>query len=949
MCNGGGNSVKKFADGGSTGTKSKSAPKRPDSGGSNPKPAPKPTVAAAPNRAKAGDASFQKSVADRELDRLVQQTLSAPLPASSPARGYTPVGSMPKNPDTFLNKAGDFLFPDTFRPQPNSRKTNFAVEMGAPLLNNAYDLASTALTMTPDTESYVPVPVQRLNHYLSNMGLAGLSAVAAPVYGAAGLTADVANKLGVPRPEALARDLGAMLDSAGILPEGRMLASMLPDAPAPRVSRVPEDIPTETPAEMLMNRTDVAPITPPAAETNIMRMTPDQIAAETQALRQQLRDRTDLADNEADFLTDRPEGYYDQVPEPDYLVNGPLDPVDYGPEFFEPLDPYVPAAEGNPLDPWRYVEDYAPVREARTLAELDETPYYDLMMRADADDMTPLTLEERRELLDYTFDDYTNRLGANRLGADPALLPPETYEGQNRMALDDAAHRLRYLTGDERYEAYVSDPTIPFDPRRPQLRLGPLDATRTLDELTADTNYADMINQYSAPRVNGVLNMGEEDLQSLLDSTYDEFLHRVDQPGFLDTPAGERTMSNIVTRLQALTGEDYRYYAFLGEGDPPTQRPQLRPDMKFSPAPILAPLTQSGTGIASMYSPTRRAVDQLRQSKFPDPVSLEKQLLAMGAKPDELESLMKRLEPSDIQGGGLNRDRLNQLAEDAATEVQQVRAPDTVYGLRSLVGATDPHVTTFEAPVTGVPQGIGQHFESKLPGNSVLAHIRSAMFKTPGSNKLNVYHLTEVQSDWAQFRAKLFKNPKEAEDALLEVDRRVAELEAAGLNPRSDSDLNSLAEKAYLTKEYGFRPDLDKDYPAPYVKTTRKWHQLGLKQALIEAVNSGSDYMSLSTGEQVRGYTGGKLEGQQKFYDEMTPRELDDILTKFSKEAGVEKPVIEQITIEGEPLGRNEPRSAYTHTVPAIRLTDEFKEAMKKYGLPSFAKGGIVSLPNRTS
>jgi hypothetical protein len=373
--------------------------------------------------------------------------------------------------------------------------------------------------------------------------------------------------------------------------------------------------------------------------------------------------------------------------------------------------------------------------------------------------------------------------------------------------------------------------------------------------------------------------------------------------------------------------------------------------MKFDPAPILAPLTQGGAGIASMYSPTRRAVEQLRQSKFPDPVSLEKQLLAMGAKPDELESLLRRIDPSDTQGGGLNRDRLNQLVEDAATEVQQVRVPDTVYGLRSLVGAKDPHVTTFEAPVSGVPQGIGQHFESKLPGNSVLAHIRSAMFKTPGSTSNNVYHLGEIQSDWAQFRAKLFKTPKEAEDALLEVDRRVAELEAAGLDPRihGDRDLNSLAEKAYLTKEYGFRPDLDKDYPAPYVKTTRKWHQLGLKQALIEAVNSGSDYMSLSTGEQVRNYTGGKIEGQQKFYDEMTPRELDDILTKFSKEAGIQKPVIEQITIEGEPLGRNEPRSAYTHTVPAIRITDEFREAMKKYGLPSFASGGIVSLPNRRS
>ena len=67
MCNGGGNSVKKFADGGSTGTKSKSAPK------------PKPTVAAAPNRAEA----YRKSAGDRELDRLLQENLSKPLPASA--------------------------------------------------------------------------------------------------------------------------------------------------------------------------------------------------------------------------------------------------------------------------------------------------------------------------------------------------------------------------------------------------------------------------------------------------------------------------------------------------------------------------------------------------------------------------------------------------------------------------------------------------------------------------------------------------------------------------------------------------------------------------------------------------------------------------------------------------------------------------------------------------
>jgi hypothetical protein len=361
------------------------------------------------------------------------------------------------------------------------------------------------------------------------------------------------------------------------------------------------------------------------------------------------------------------------------------------------------------------------------------------------------------------------------------------------------------------------------------------------------------------------------------------------------------------------------------------------------------PLVQREEGIASMYSPTRRAVEQLRQSKFPDPVSLEKQLLAMGAKPDELESLLRRIDPSDTQGGGLNRDRLNQLADEAATEVQRFRRFDREYEEFHLAGATDPHVTTFEAPV-GTPKIASQHFGAKKQGNTVLAHIRSAMFKTPGSESNNVYHLGEIQSDWAQFRAKLFSTNDEYLKAEAERDRlqeHVQNLLRTGYTPvsnledyrNSSAKLRNLEERLGATDTYGLRQYFDEDFPAPYIKTTRKWHQLGLKQALIEAVNSGAEYMSFSTGEQVKSYTGGKLEGQQKFYDEMTPRELDNILTKFSKETGVEKPVLEyQFIYGGDGSG---------HEVPAIRITDEFREAMKKYGLPSFASGGIVSLLNK--
>jgi hypothetical protein len=318
---------------------------------------------------------------------------------------------------------------------------------------------------------------------------------------------------------------------------------------------------------------------------------------------------------------------------------------------------------------------------------------------------------------------------------------------------------------------------------------------------------------------------------------------------------------------------------------------------------------------------------------------MEKQLLAMGAKPDELESILARIKESDVTEGGIKKLRLAELADETSNDIQQFRSPDTAYGTRHPTGAIDPHVTTFEVPVSGVPEDLNQHFDSKLPANSVLAHIRSAMFSSLDSEKPNVYHLTEIQSDWAQFRTKLFADKKQAQEALLEVDKRIAELEAAGKNPQIDSVIAELARRTQLTEKYGFRSEFDKDYPAPFVKTTRKWHQLCLKQALIEAVNSGAEYMSISTGNLVKDFTGGKIEGQKKFYDEMTPRELDDILTKFSKETGVEKPVLEPMWIH------NSGRGMVAEPVPAIRLTDEFKEAMKKYGLPSFAKGGIVTLP----
>ena len=790
MCNGGGNSVKKFADGGSTGTKSKSAPK------------PKPTVAAAPNRAEA----YRKSAGDRELDRLLQENLSKPLPASA----YV---DMPMS--EYGARVANNAVPSVVR---------MATELGTMAMNPI------------DTASSLAKGIGQLGYGAGSkiarnvLGYEGDRASEAPLDA---FIADTKGHDGLGQPgefwKNLAEDPASYIGDAATLATGgagaalkaKKLAKLadLPDFPA-----VPPPI---TAAEVLMNR---------AAETNLGQRTPEDIAfdaeldrlllfpteAETEALQQNLRNRTDLADNEVDGVFDPDSeayaaletAYDNQVPEPNEI-----DPFD---------DPDLFTAQ--------YLNDVFP----------------SILERAQRGD--PLTDREAFDVM--TFERY---------GTDGVYDPTNTLDNWVRQtnAVYGAPHtdiegaeRLAFLTGADRTRG--QNPVAPVE--------GPYFADTLGDVYEADDDNAT---------------------------------------------------------------DPWRYVSDVEEKAIKT-----------------GPLTQTGEGLASMYSPTRRAVDKLQSGIFPDPISLEKQLLRLGAKPDELESVMRRITEEDVLGGGLKKDRLTQFSDEAASEIFASNEIDDQYGSYFLSGASEPRVTRIEASVEQ-PDAVAraQHYMPRDPDQAVLAHIRSGMFQTPDSTSNNVYHLGEIQSDWAQFRTKLFSTQEDLNNARDKLKDYMDDLKAKSANSKSflvmSPDMSELEDRIALTEYNGIREEFDNSYPAPYVKTTRKWHQLGLKQALIEAVNSGADYMSISTGKQAQGYTGGKLEGQQKFYDEMTPRELDDILTKFSKETGVEKPVLEYQFVYGY--------DGSGHEVPAIRLTDEFKEAMKKYGLPSYAAGGVVSLLNRTS
>jgi hypothetical protein len=251
------------------------------------------------------------------------------------------------------------------------------------------------------------------------------------------------------------------------------------------------------------------------------------------------------------------------------------------------------------------------------------------------------------------------------------------------------------------------------------------------------------------------------------------------------------------------------------------------------------------------------------------------------------------------------------------------------------------------------------------------------MFRSPGAAQPDTYHLGELQSDWAQMRQKLLPTRADfeaAKERYLEADNRLIDLIAQSRKMKADweqkhgalssmggdprfsntpnifedaefqsvekarekarEEVGALEGKVNSTNQYGTRDEFDAKHPAPYVGTTSKWVQLGLRQSLLDAANKGAKRMTLSTGEMVQSYTGGKLEGQQKFYDDTVIKELDTVLKRFAKEAGIRKPEITMSAIEGS--------RGQKYTVPTVEFTDEFIEAIKRIGLPAYAKGGIV-------
>lgn len=315
-------------------------------------------------------------------------------------------------------------------------------------------------------------------------------------------------------------------------------------------------------------------------------------------------------------------------------------------------------------------------------------------------------------------------------------------------------------------------------------------------------------------------------------------------------------------------------------------------------------------GAAGMYSRAERAAQNLKQQTYPNLTQVRRELEARGAPPRELDTQMDYLAEKFPAGEKITRNAIQEaLSKFKGLKLVRTRKYARDYAPDGGYNGTSSFFT--HENVTDGPEEAYKHFWDPDSSGPPLLHTRAAQYDItrPGGGVAQTHHVIEMQSDWAQHRQTL---PKDDEEAM-----RVAR------NLVADGEI----EKA---QNIMLRSEFDELYPAPYVKDENDWLDLGVRQSLIDAVNSGSDWITFGNGSQVSRYIGMPIEAARRFYDQQVPKSVDRVLKKFAREAGIEVPRLQKTPfVDGE-------------EVIGFELTPEFREAMRKTNLPSFKNGGLV-------
>lgn len=336
-----------------------------------------------------------------------------------------------------------------------------------------------------------------------------------------------------------------------------------------------------------------------------------------------------------------------------------------------------------------------------------------------------------------------------------------------------------------------------------------------------------------------------------------------------------------------------------------------------------SPLTwSSNEGIAGLYSRSARAAQNLRQPAYGDINQLRRELESRGAPPKELDLQMEYLQDlfaASPTGRVSAEDVRSRLSDAPGIEVVRTDAfaPLGPSGGQNYTSTVYTHPSVQDGPGAAL-----QHFQVRSGSGQMLMplfHTRAAQYAfTPDGSPATTHHVLEIQSDWAQHRQTLV--PDMTPEAAEEAQRQARNLVRQGRIEEAEELVNRPT-----------RAELDERFPAPLIKNENDWVDAGVRQNLLDAVNSGSDWITFGNGLQANQHVGMPRAAAERFYDRQVPLSVERVLRKLSREAGVEFPELQDVPfVDGQ-------------TVKGLRITPELRETLIQNGLPSFRDGGTVT------
>ena len=357
-----------------------------------------------------------------------------------------------------------------------------------------------------------------------------------------------------------------------------------------------------------------------------------------------------------------------------------------------------------------------------------------------------------------------------------------------------------------------------------------------------------------------------------------------------------------------------------------------------------SPLTwPSSEGIAGLYSRAARAAGGLKQPAYGDINQLRGELEARGAPPKELDTQMgylSRLFEESPTGTVSAEDVQGMLSNAPGIEILRTRqfAPIGPRGGQNYTSTVYSH----PAADFGPPEAFDHFVIDLASGENTmppLFHTRAAQYQiAPDGGPATTHHVLEIQSDWAQYRQLVPSTPEKRAQLAKEI-RELRSDMALGYEATPE-EVSRLEKLEGILQSNMFRDDFDEQYPAPLIKNENDWVDAGVRQNLLDAVNSGSDWITFGNGSQATEHVGMPEAAAKRFYDQQVPLSVERVLRKLSREAGVEFPELQQVPfVDGQ-------------TVRGLRITPELREALIQKGLPSFRDGGSVTaseylLPSR--